>query len=657
MRFLTFLYTCLTCLTLFAVPAHRSKRLLTLADGTRIWATMQGNSEFYYYVTDDGLHVVPTEDGLRLISDDVQFDSLRRAVSEKARVRHAAPRRIGSAATAALKQHGTKYVPVVLTQFADLKFTVKKTEAELRDYYDLFCNGTRDGVYYTGHGSTGSVRDYFVSQSDSAFMPVFVVIGPVTLDHPYAYYGADSGASLDLNYNEFVNESVRKALPLRSDWTMFDNDNDGKVDMIFTIFAGMAQSYGGDDNTIWPKDSPFSLTVDGVRFASSATTCELCPAGFDDSGNVTATKADGVGVFIHELSHALGLPDFYDTKNVAFGMDYWSVMDYGEYVNNGFSPCGYTAYERDFMGWRQLETLSGPCTLRLRSFAEGGKAYRIPNPSSPNEYYVLENRQKTGWDNYLCRLCTGLQVTHVDFSQSLWDSNRVNTDAKHQRMTIIAANNTYKGSNSATSLDEYLETIRGNLFPGKTQNHELTDETTPASIVYTGGYMSKPICDITEWPDGTLTLKFCPEGILPSVSNLRCTESSASDLVAEWDAVANATTYRVELFCQEELVQWADSVTATTFRFTGLAPQQSYTFSVTPQNDTWLNGESVTAVAETLADGIISPAASTQTVSVYGLDGTLLGQCRGHEIHRLAQHCGIYVVLEENGQASKILIK
>ncbi|MBQ3993035.1 MAG: hypothetical protein II645_07765, partial [Bacteroidaceae bacterium] len=169
MRFLTFLYTCLTCLTLFAVPAHRSKRLLTLADGTRIWATMQGNSEFYYYVTDEGLHVVPTEDGLRLISDDVQFDSLRRAVSEKARVRHAAQRRIGSAATAALKQHGTRYVPVVLTQFADLKFTVMKTEAELRDYYDLFCNGTRDGVYYTGHGSTGSVRDYFVSQSDSAF--------------------------------------------------------------------------------------------------------------------------------------------------------------------------------------------------------------------------------------------------------------------------------------------------------------------------------------------------------------------------------------------------------------------------------------------------------------------------------------------------------
>ena len=104
-------------------------------------------------------------------------------------------------------------------------------------------------------------------------------------------------------------------------------------------------------------------------------------------------------------------------------------------------------------------------------------------------------------------------------------------------------------------------------------------------------------------------------------------------------------------------MQWADSVAATTFRFTGLAPQQSYTFSVTPQNDTWLNGESVTAAAETLADGIISPAASTQTVSVYGLDGTLLGQCRGHEIHRLAQHCGIYVVLEENGQASKILIK
>lgn len=655
MRFSAFILTCLTALTLLAVPAHRSKRLLTLSDGTRVWATMMGNSDFYYYETDDGRHVVPSDGGLRMCENDVQFDSLRQAVFAASHVRRAAPRRIGSAATAALKQTGTKYVPVVLTQFADLQFTVRRTEAELRDYYDLFCNGTRDGSLYTGHGSMGSVRDYFVAQSDSAFLPVFVIIGPVTLDNPYAYYGKD-GATLDLKYDEFVNESVRKAIPLRSDWTMFDNDNDGRVDMIFTLFAGLAQSYGGDANTIWPKDSPASLTVDGVSFASSATTCELCPAAYED-GNVTATKGDGVGVFIHELSHAIGLPDFYDTNNKAFGMDYWSVMDYGEYVNGGFSPCGYTAYERDFMGWRPLETLSGPCTLRLRSFAEGGKAYKIQNPNSQSEYYVLENRQKTGWDSYLCRLCTGLQVTHVDFSQSMWNLNKVNTDASHQRMTIIAANNTYKGSNSATSNSEYLETIRGNLFPGKTQNHDLTDETTPASVVYTGGFMSKPIRDITEWPDGTLTLKFCPVGVLPSVSNLRCTESTASDLVAEWDAVPDAETYRVELFCQDELVQWADSVAATTFRFASLAPQQSYTICVTPQNDIWLNGETVSAEAKTLADGIIQPAASTQTVCVYSLGGSLLGQCRGHEIQRIAQHCGVYVVLEENGQARKILIK
>lgn len=500
------LTTLATLLLLFAttagaVPAQHIRRVVRLTDGTRIEATLYGNSHLHWLETDRGEVLVPSADGTAYqrtaLSRADMHQRMQQAHTSKARL---APRRIGSQATAPLPATGSPKVPVLLVSFANKEFSVAEDDSAVRAYYDLYCNGTRNGQNYRGHGSYGSIRDYFIAQSDSLFQPEFVVIGPVRLDQGYDYYGKNSGNSIDIYYSKFRDEAVRKAVEqFNVDWLgLFDNRNKNQVDMVFFLFAGLGEANGGDENTIWPKDVGSSTTINKIRFASSACCNELRVTDTDSLGNITATAADGIGIMCHELSHAMGLPDFYDTVGNGFGMDIWSVMDYGEYCSNGYCPVAYTAYERDFMGWRPLIPLTDAGVYEMAPISAGGMAYKVTNDQNPDEYYILENRQKRGWDVSLGNLGHGMMVTHVDYKSNLWNANDVNVDSAHQHMTIIAANNRYVGTTISRNMDEWLLTWSGNLYPFE-QNDSLTDFSTPPSAVFTTNrLMHKPIYDIQE---------------------------------------------------------------------------------------------------------------------------------------------------------------
>ena len=210
------------------------------------------------------------------------------------------------------------------------------------------------------------------------------------------------------------------------------------MDMCVIIYAGLGQNYTnsyGDKNTLWPQEMPFSYTINDITFSGCSTACELRPTAAS-GGVITGTQADGVGVVIHEISHAIGLPDLYDTRNIAFGLDYWSIMDYGMYTRSGKVPIGYTAYEREFMGWQQTEVVNNTRTLHISCFDKGGKGYKLVNDANPNEYYMLENRQGEGFD--ASSPAKGMLVLHVLFDSEVWSSNTTN-NTNIQHMTIIPA--------------------------------------------------------------------------------------------------------------------------------------------------------------------------------------------------------------------------
>jgi M6 family metalloprotease-like protein len=432
-------------------------------------------------------------------------------------------RKSSSQSDAPLKAKGSPKVPVILVQFVDKKFTsgleannkectTEEDAKTVATFFDKFCNGEGgENSYYKGAGSYGAIREYFRDQSAGVFTPEFVVLGPVTLDNGYAYYGANNSAGDDKNKSAFYYDAIAKIVAKDGiDWTSFDNDNNGKVDMAFFIYAGPGENGDGDEDTLWPQEQQTGGTQGGVSFG--------CYACCNETFNGTT---DGIGAFVHELGHALGLPDFYDTNYVAYGMDSWDIMDYGCYCDEGHVPCNMTAYERDFMGWTPLVTLTPGTSQNITLYptSHNGKGYKIVNQENEDEYYVIENRQNIDWDLYV-GLGTdrikhhGMMVTHVDYKRSRWTGNSVNTDKNHQRMTIIPADGTVLSqmyTDSEAQYKEYVLSAAGDLFPGSKQVAELTGEQAYVftSTGETPHQMNQPLTNITEHEDGTITLTFC----------------------------------------------------------------------------------------------------------------------------------------------------
>lgn len=645
----------------WGIPVERRRFIATLIDGRRLMVTSCGNEQLSFFLTDDYRVVELTDSGFILTGyDRDSYVAYHTALSQK-RVMH----KVGSLEQALLPSTGSPRVALLLVQFQDKKFSVADDSVSVHKYYEGYCNGSPESSPYTGHGSSGAVKEYFSDQSKGQFKPIFDVIGPITLDNVYSYYGKDKERSKDDNYDVFVKESLEKACQIKQDWSEMDNNDDGYVDMVFILFAGMGQNYTnsyGDANTIWPKEKPSQYIMDNVKFAGCSSTCELRPTAAS-GGVITATKPDGIGVFCHELSHALGLPDFYDTNYKAFGMDYWSLMDYGQYALNGNTPVPYTAYEREFMLWQKIEELKEPCTLRIPCFANGGHGYKIVNEANPNEYYVLENRQAYGWDKLCQTSGHGLMVTHVDYDRNSWLGNRVNTNASHQRMTIIPANNMLKGGNTpGITFAEWRESLQGNLYPGITDNHELTDISTPASVVFTGGYMGKPIFDIEETEDDQIVLKFNPIGTLPTATELTSMDVTDTEATLMWEAVDGAEAYNIRVTDMFDEVVWkADSISSLSYPVKDLEPQTTYYFSVQAIADQYRNGEwadpisfyTSSADPDGFSDNIHEDA---QLVRVYDANGVMVTECKANELRRLRVRSGIYIIRYGNGKTRKTLI-
>lgn len=331
----------------------------------------------------------------------------------------------------------------------------------------------------------GSARDYFRDQSMGKFTPRFDVIGPVTLDNPRKHYGANtnSGKGNDKNARAMITEACRKAYEQGlTDFTDYDGDGDGIVDFVYVVYAGSDEAQTGFEECVWAHAHEVSLTLDnGMKVKRYACSGELV---------IDLPVCAGIGTFVHEFGHILGLPDFYNTQATDFTMDIWSVMDYGMYNAEGFVPCGYTSFERYSLGWLPMHTLDAPATMSLGTTEEEGRGYRIftsdidatgvVTAADTASFYLVETIRCEGWNRYAAT--AGLLVTQVTYKASSWQANRVNTEANH-RYYVVPANNDYN-----------YKTANKHLF-GR-DNHEFTSTSTPASITQFGVTMDKPLTDI-----------------------------------------------------------------------------------------------------------------------------------------------------------------
>lgn len=406
------------CLAANAVPAYRGLLSYTQPDGTTIRIRLHGD-EFCHWVTDaSGQLLEKDEEGYYRPASEAVLSSKKAAAGVRRAKVNAARRR--SAAKAGVAS-GQKHFLVILVQFSDVKFASATANS---DFTNLL---NQQG--YSVNGGTGSARDFYWDNSHGSFEPIFDVYGPVTLTNKMSYYGGNDSSGNDRRAEYAVKEGCQ-ALDGQIDFSRYDNDGDGEVDLVFMYYAGYGEADSSEENSIWPhqwdlESAGLSLTLDDKTVSKYACTNELIGYG-DREGQMC-----GIGTACHEFGHAMGLPDFYDTdysdhNGLSAGMFCFSTMDSGSYNNDGRTPPYFTMEERIMLGWTDegsFREFTASGTYNIGSVADN-IAYRTMTDQD-GEYFVYECRGNSGWDAGLP--AHGLIVTHVDRSQrsvTIYDGSR-----------------------------------------------------------------------------------------------------------------------------------------------------------------------------------------------------------------------------------------
>lgn len=434
------LLSILLCGAASAIPAKRGTFKYTQPDGTVITIQKHGD-EFFHWTTDaSGKVVEMDENGFYRPADTSKMSARRNAARARRAARNTARKASGHIAV------GQKHFLVILVEFSDKSFA---SQTANQDFHNML---NQQG--YSVNGGTGSARDFYYDNSHGYFEPLFDVYGPIKLENTMSYYGKNDSQGNDMHPEEAVAQGCT-GLADQIDFSLYDNDNDGDVDLVFMYYAGQGEADGGSDDTIWPhqwelSSAGINLTLGGKKIDSYACSNEI---------DGTSNNMCAIGTACHEFGHAMGLPDFYDTdydnNGQAAAMFDFSTMDSGAYNNDGHTPPYFTVEERILLGWITEDafkefTTSGNIVLGT---VDDNIAYKTYTDQD-GEYFVYECRGSNGWDYGLS--ANGLIVTHIDKSSrsvnygsgstsayNLWakwqQTNAINENGKHPCCYVIPA--------------------------------------------------------------------------------------------------------------------------------------------------------------------------------------------------------------------------
>ena len=511
-----------------AVPAWPGLQTIKQSDGTTLTLRAVGNAFNNAILTSDGLTVARGSDGdfyytssLTGLTAMRAHEAKDRNMTEKAFVaaqrgtltmtsrpyqlpaRNGKLNAVGSNTAADVPANGERHIPIILVEFQDKKFT-----------------NTKEKIIQSMLTGDMSVGQYFRDQSNGVYNPVFDVYGIYCLSQNREYYGGRSGTTKDKGIGWLVTEACELAAADGVSFAPYDTNYDYYCDVVIVIFAGVGEAQASmyHPEAIWPCN----WTLDAAKYYSRGGNGSFSPSSGDPyinqfavfnelrGSNDNGKTIDGIGTFVHEFGHCLGLPDLYDTgTNDNYGMGNWDIMCLGCYCDDGNTPVGYSAYEKVFMGWVDYITPEPNTYYTLPVWNSGhkdtDKAVCIKSDLNRNEYFIFENRRRVGWDRYLPG--QGILVTHITYSSTQWRNNKPNNE-KIQLVTLMPADN---------KLSKYSES--GDVWPQNGKN-ELTDNSIPATmlnmdpmgnITGSAGYLGKPVTEMIINRDGSASFWYMKE--------------------------------------------------------------------------------------------------------------------------------------------------
>lgn len=528
MRFLyTLLFFFSVSIASYAAKACGPSISATLADGRTVTLSLWGDEHLSFYVAEGGELVLRNKDGIYYVASDAQRDSLQAVLTElnhrsMETLRNGASKGVlGSSPRldygGATPHEGDVRIPVIMVEFTDSVFRFTRNDVDKLLNSSEYQTSDRFRGY-------GSASQYFKDCSRGKFSPQFDVYGPYKLNHPSKYYGGGTSSQ------ERIKQVVRDALAQATgdiDFSLYDSDKNAVIDGVCVLYAGWNSNQTLNDDDLWPQSGNDNLgTYGGLSLTRWLACGEILGNKYFYSAN-DKYALTGIGVFVHEFSHMLGMPDFYpiSVSKTAYSqldnqsMEDWDVMDNGENTQAGLYPIPYSAWEREYMGWNgNMKVLSEPSDVTLVPLMSGGEGLKIinDNDASGNEFYVLEalpSGVKSGWYRYLKG--SGMLITHINYKESTFEGiNYPNNVIGKPGITIIPADgylpSSYRiKSNITESYGDYLtqsdyyKQLAGDPYPGTGKVTSFNNYKA-----YTG-YIDKAITEITRnSSDQTVSFKF-----------------------------------------------------------------------------------------------------------------------------------------------------
>jgi M6 family metalloprotease-like protein len=490
---LAFLWVWFSFQGAYSIGAYPFPRDVQQPDGSMITLTIHGDEWFNWVTTIDGYRILKGGSGLfeyaaqlksgEIVSSGTRASNPDKRSNQERSFLAGTTKNLGISRSDILRQRqvllqnklksstmstffppiGESRMLVILVNFSDTQATYSQSA------FDRFMNEAN----YNG---TGSFNDYYQEVSGGLISVNSTVTQWVTLPSTHDYYGPEE------KWGQLAYEAIKAASVAGVDFSLFDNDHDGVVEGVAIIHQGAGQEVTGDESDVWSHS--YTLSSAGIPLLGRTFNGVLVdqytiqPEWLNENGSMNS-----IGIICHEFGHNLGLFDFYDTLGGEYaGTGRWDLMASGAYNGSpiGSSPAHHNPFSKAELGWVTIQEIDSPMSVELEPVTSSKKVLRV-NASNDNEYLLLENRRRTGFDRYLPG--EGMIVYHAD---STWiadhrSANIINTE-EHQGFYPVAAG----GQTNSASCP----------FPGSLNVVELTDNSTPNVTTWEGQPFNRSLTNI-----------------------------------------------------------------------------------------------------------------------------------------------------------------